>query len=110
MTHEISDKTGVADFDLKHGFPQQASYAVAMAYRLRYVMQFNAREAIHMLELRSAPQGHPSYRRVVLEMHRLIAEQAGHYAVADAMTHLTTEAPELERLESERRAAARRGG
>jgi hypothetical protein len=45
---------------------------------------------------------------VVLEMHRLIAEQAGHYAVADAMTHLTTEAPELERLESERRAAARR--
>ena len=79
-----------------------------MAYRLRYVMQFNAREAIHMLELRSAPQGHPSYRRVVLEMHRLIAEQAGHYAVAEAMTHLTTEAPELERLASERRAETRR--
>jgi thymidylate synthase ThyX len=96
--------------DLKRGFPQQASYAVAMAYRLRYVMQFNAREAIHMIELRSAPQGHPSYRRVVLEMHRLIAEQAGHYAVAEAMTHLTTEAPELERLASERRAEARRDG
>jgi thymidylate synthase ThyX len=96
--------------DLKRPFPEQASYAVAMAYRLRYVMQFNAREAIHMLELRSAPQGHPSYRRVVLEMHRLIAEQAGHYAVAEAMSHLTTEAPELERLASERRAAARRDG
>ena len=27
-----------------------------MAYRVRYVMQFNAREAIHMLELRSSPQ------------------------------------------------------
>ena len=96
--------------DLKRPFPEQASYAVAMAYRLRYVMQFNAREAIHMLELRSAPQGHPSYRRVVLEMHRLIAEQAGHYAVAEAMSHLTTETPELERLASERRAAARRDG
>jgi thymidylate synthase ThyX len=90
-------------------FPQQASYAVAMAYRMRYSMQFNAREAIHLLELRSSPQGHPAYRRVALEMHRLIAEQAGHRAIAEAMVHLTTEAPELERLEAERRAAARRG-
>lgn len=93
---------------LHEEFPQQASYAVSMAYRLRYTMQFNAREAIHLLELRSSPQGHPAYRRVALEMHRLIAEQAGHHAVADAMTHLTVHAPELERLESERRAEARR--
>jgi thymidylate synthase ThyX len=90
------------------GFTEQAAYAVSMAYRLRYVMQFNAREAIHLIELRSSPQGHPSYRRVVLEMHRLIAERAGHRAVAAAMTHLTTEAPELERLASERQAEARR--
>ena len=96
-------------YDALHDeFPQQASYAVSMAYRLRYTMQFNAREAIHLLELRSSPQGHPAYRRVALEMHRLIAEQAGHHAVADAMTHLTVHAPELERLESERRAEARR--
>ena len=80
---------------------------MSMAYRLRYVMQFNAREAIHLLELRSGAQGHPAYRRIALEMHRLIAEQAGHRAVAEAMTHLTTEAPELERLEAERRAEAR---
>jgi thymidylate synthase ThyX len=90
--------------------PSQASYAVSMAYRIRYSMQFNAREAMHMLELRSSPQGHPSYRRVALEMHRLIAEKAGHHAIAAAMSHMTTEAPELERLESERRAEARRGG
>jgi thymidylate synthase ThyX len=89
-------------------FPEQAAYAVAMAYRLRYAMQFNAREAIHLLELRSSPQGHPAYRRIALEMHRLIAEHAGHRIVAEAMTHLTTEAPELERLEAERRAESRR--
>ena len=105
---ETMDRSARLFDALRPTFPQQASYAVSMAYRLRYVMQFNAREAIHLLELRSAPQGHPSYRRVVLEMHRLIAEQAGHYAVADAMTHLTTEAPELERLAAERRAEARR--
>ncbi len=94
--------------DMRPMFPEQASYAVSMAYRMRYMMQFNAREAMHLLELRSAPQGHPSYRRIALEMHRLIAEQAGHTAIAAAMTHMTTEAPELERLASERRAEAQR--
>ena len=93
---------------LRHDFPHQASYAVSMAYRLRYSMQFNAREAMHMLELRSSPQGHPAYRRVALEMHRLIAEKAGHTAIAQAMSHMTDEVPELERLESERRAEQRR--
>ena len=44
-------------------FPEQASYAVALAHRIRYVMQFNAREAMHLIELRSGPQGHPAYRR-----------------------------------------------
>jgi len=95
--------------DLHPDHPEQASYAVSMAHRIRYVMQFNAREAMHMLELRSGPQGHPSYRRVALEMHRQIRDVAGHRAVAAAMTHMTLDAPELERLESERRAEARRG-
>ena len=119
---ELVEEAGMADvFDdamarsaalydvLKDEFPEQASYAVSMAYRMRYTMQFNAREAIHLLELRSSPQGHPAYRRIAIEMHRLIAEQAGHRAVADAMTHITFDAPELERLEAERRAEARRG-
>ena len=120
---ELVDEAGMADvFDdamarsaalydaLKDEFPEQASYAVSMAYRLRYSMQFNAREAIHLLELRSSPQGHPAYRRLALEMHRLIRDQAGHTAVADAMSHITTAAPELERLEAERRAERRREG
>src|SRR4029450_6243502 len=97
-------------FDLlKDEYPSQASYAVSMAYRLRYTMQFTAREAIHMLELRSSPQGHPAYRQGVLEMHRLIGEQAGPQALAGAMNHMTMEASELERLDAERRAEVRRG-
>jgi len=94
---------------LRPDYPEQAAYGVAMAHRMRYMMHFNAREGMHMLELRSAPQGHPAYRRVALEMHRLIGSQAGHTAVAQAMTHMTTEAPLLERLESERRGEQRRG-
>jgi len=89
-------------------FPEQAPYAVCMAYRVRYAMQLNAREAMHLLELRSAPQGHPAYRRIALDMHRQIAEQAGHRAIAAAMRHVSTEDPGLERLESERRAERRR--
>jgi thymidylate synthase ThyX len=89
-------------------FPVQASYAVALAYRVRYVMQLNAREAMHVLELRTGPQGHPEYRRVGQEMHRLIAEQAGHRAVAEAMRYVDHGTYDLERLDSERRAEARR--
>ena len=89
-------------------FPDQAGYAVALAYRLRYILQMNAREAVHLIELRSGPQGHPSYRRVAQDMHTAIAETAGHHAIAAAMTHVDHGASDLERLESERRAEQRR--
>ncbi len=91
--------------------PTQAAYAVALAFRVRYVMQFNAREAMHLLELRTGPQGHPEYRKVCQKMHRLIAEQAGHRAIAGLMIHVDHadyEQESLERLAGERRAALRR--
>ncbi len=88
--------------------PRQAQYAVGFAYRIRYSMQLNARAAMQLLELRTAPQGHPSYRRVCQAMHRLIAEQAGHPAVAEMMRHVDHAPSELERLDSERAAEARR--
>jgi len=89
-------------------FPEHAPYAVSLAYRIRFVMQMNAREAFHLLELRSSPQGHPAYRRVAQEMHRLIAEEAGHHAIAAAMRFVDHGTYDLERLESERAAEQRR--
>jgi thymidylate synthase ThyX len=89
-------------------FPEQASYAVALAHRIRYVMQFNAREAMHLVELRSGTQGHPAYRRVAQQMHRAIAEIAGHRALAEAMSFVDHGSTDLERLDSERRAERRR--
>jgi thymidylate synthase ThyX len=89
-------------------FPEQSAYAVALAFNIRFVLQMNAREAMHVLELRSGPQGHPSYRRIVQEMHRLIAERAGHRAIADAMCFVDHSETELGRLEAESRAEARR--
>jgi thymidylate synthase ThyX len=93
---------------LAEDFPEQASYAVALAHRIRYVMQMNAREAMHLVELRSGPQGHPAYRRVAQQMHRAIAETAGHRALAESMTFVDHGSTDLERLESERRAERRR--
>ncbi len=90
-------------------FPSQAPYAVSLAYHVRFVMQLNAREAMHLIELRTTPQGHPAYRRVAQEMHRLIAEEAGHPAVAALMRHVDlSQEPSLGRLEAERRAEHRR--
>jgi thymidylate synthase ThyX len=91
------------------GLPEVASYAVAMAYRVRFYMDMNAREAMHLIELRTTPQGHPSYRRIAQTMHRLIAEQAGHRAVAAAMSFADHSEVALERLEAERAAERRRG-
>src|SRR4029450_9378234 len=57
---------------LQPDFPDQAPYAVALAYRIRFVMHVNARAAMHLIELRTTPQGHPAYRWVAQQMHRLI--------------------------------------
>jgi thymidylate synthase ThyX len=89
-------------------FPHQAAYAVALGFKVRYVMQMNAREAMHLCELRSSPQGHPTYRRIAQAMHREIAERAGHRAIAAAMRYVDHDAYDLERLDSERAAEARR--
>ena len=106
--HEAMDRSARLHDALVEHFPAQASYAVALAFRVRYAMQLNARAAMHMLELRTGPQGHPEYRRVCQEMHRLISEQAGHRAVAEMMRFVDHGTYDLERLEAERRAEARR--
>jgi thymidylate synthase ThyX len=85
-----------------------APYAVAMAYRVRFYMHMNAREAMHLIELRTAPQGHPSYRRVCQLMHRAIEEVAGHRAIANAMRFADHSAVELERLQAERALESKR--
>jgi thymidylate synthase ThyX len=88
------------------GREREALYALSLGYRIRYVLDLNAREAMQLIELRSGREGHPSYRAVAHEMHRLIAQV--HPAVAGAMTHVDTEAePRLERILSEMRTQAK---
>jgi hypothetical protein len=65
---------------------------------------------MHVIELRTAPAGHPAYRRVCQQMHRLIADVAGHRAIAESMRFVDHSEVELERLKEERRLEARRQG
>jgi thymidylate synthase ThyX len=88
------------------GLAEAAPYALCLGYRIRYVLDLNAREALHLIELRSGREGHPAYRAVAHEMHAQIA--AVHPAVAEAMTHVDAETePRLERILSEMRQHAR---
>jgi thymidylate synthase ThyX len=88
------------------GLLDVAQYAVSMAYRVRFVMQMTAREAMHLTELRSSPQGHPVYRRVAQAMHREIGRV--HPAIGAAFSYVSYEDVDLERLDAERRAEEKR--
>lgn len=85
-------------------------YAVTLAHRIRFVMTMNAREAMHLIELRSQPQGHESYRWVAREMHRLIDVVAGHRAIAGMMDFLDRTDSSSGRLQAERRQEERGTG
>ncbi|MBV9465010.1 MAG: FAD-dependent thymidylate synthase, partial [Solirubrobacterales bacterium] len=90
------------------GLPEAAPYALCLGYRLRYILDCNAREAMQLIELRSGREGHPSYRAVAHEMHAQIASV--HPGVAAAMSHLDGDTePRLERILSEMRAQTRAG-
>jgi thymidylate synthase ThyX len=89
------------------GLREQAPYALSLAYRIRYTLDLNAREAMHLIELRSGREGHPTYRAIAQAMHERIA--AIHPAVAAAMTHVdTSQEPRLERILSEIRTQRKR--
>ena len=104
---EAVERAEAAHASLAADQPAQASYLVTMGHRVRYLMRMNAREAMHLIELRSSPQGHPSYRRVAQQMHAQIRDVAGHHLVADAMRFVNQDDVHLGRLEAEQRAEDR---
>ena len=88
------------------GHASHAPYALCLGYRIRFVLDLNAREAMQLIELRSGREGHPTYRAVAIAMRDRIAEV--HPAVAAMMTHVDEESePRLERMMSELKAEGR---
>lgn len=60
----------------RHLGAEIAQYAVLFGFNVRCFMGFNDREAQHLLELRTIPQGHRSYRRVCQEIAREMQHNA----------------------------------
>jgi thymidylate synthase ThyX len=81
--------------------PSEAQYAVPFAYKIRWYMKMNLREAVHMCELRTMPQGHPDYRFICQEMWRKIQE--AHPALAESGKFMDWQKYRLGRLQSEMR-------
>jgi thymidylate synthase ThyX len=89
------------------GLPEAAPYALCLGYRIRYILDLNAREAMHLIELRSGREGHPTYRAVAQAMYERIA--VVHPAIARAMSHVdSSREPRLERILSEIRTHRKR--
>jgi thymidylate synthase ThyX len=83
------------------GHQLEAQYATLLGHKMRWKLTYNAREAFHFHELRTSPQGHPGYRKLVLQMYEKVAEV--HPLIAEAMRFVNTgEDPELARLAAER--------
>ncbi len=86
---------------LLRDFPLEAQYVVPFAYRIRWYMKMNLREAVHIGELRTMPQGHPDYRLIVQDMWRQIG--AVHPTLAHCARFLDWHTYRLGRLQSEMR-------
>lgn len=85
----------------KAGYAEEAQYATLLGHRMRWKISYNAREAFHLHELRTSPQGHPNYRKLVQQMHARLAEV--HPLLAEYMRFVNQgEDPELTRLAAER--------
>lgn len=112
---ELIEEAGLSDsfeqcFDLslklfsllqEAGFTQEAQYATLLGHKMRWKITYNSREAFHLHELRTSPQGHPGYRKLVQQMHEKLSEV--HPLLGEAMRFVNKgEDPELSRLAAER--------
>ena len=91
---------------IRKKFPEQSQYVVNFAYNYPYFMKFNLREACHLIELRTVPQGHVDYRRVAQQMFKQITKV--HPVLSEIMKFVDMKEYDLERFESEKRTEEKR--
>ena len=116
--HEVVDLGIKKDFDdcmyltksvfqkIRRKMPEQSQYIVNFAYNYPYYMRFNLREAAHLIELRTVPQGHADYRKIVQEMYRLINKK--HPTLSKIIKFVNLNQYGLERFESEKHTEEKR--
>ncbi|MCV0392040.1 MAG: FAD-dependent thymidylate synthase [Nitrosopumilus sp.] len=103
---ECMNKTKNTFEKIRIKFPEQSQYVVNFAYNYPYFMKFNLREACHLIELRTVPQGHVDYRRVAQQMFNQINKV--HPVLSKIMKFVDMKEYDLERFESEKRTEEKR--
>ncbi|WP_299292219.1 FAD-dependent thymidylate synthase [Nitrosopumilus sp.] len=103
---ECMDNTKNAFEKIRKKYPEQGQYVVNFAYNYPYFMKFNLREACHLIELRTVPQGHVDYRRVAQQMYHQINKV--HPKLSQIMKFVDLKEYDLERFESEKRTEEKR--
>jgi thymidylate synthase ThyX len=91
---------------IRKKLPEQAQYVVNFAYNYPYFMKLNLREATHLIELRTVPQGHTDYRKISQKMYKLIKKR--HPILSKILKYVDMNQYELERFESEKRTEEKR--
>jgi thymidylate synthase ThyX len=91
---------------MKQKMPEQAQYVVNFAYNYPYFMKLNLREAVHLIELRTVPQGHQDYRKTAQEMFKAINKV--HPNLSNIIKFADMKSYSLERLEAEKRIEEKR--
>ncbi|HEX8676146.1 MAG TPA: FAD-dependent thymidylate synthase, partial [Segetibacter sp.] len=86
--------------------PSEAQYVVNFAYRYPYFIKMNLREACHMIELRTTPQGHLDYRNICQQMYSLIKEV--NPVIAKGIKFVDMSNYDLERFKSEKNTAMKK--
>lgn len=89
-------------------YPTEAQYVVNLAYKYPYFVKLNLREACHMIELRTIPQGHPDYRKVCQKMYKQIKHV--HPMLSKGIKFVDLKKYELERFFAEKNVEKKRRG
>jgi thymidylate synthase ThyX len=92
--------------NISKNMPDEAQYVVNFAYRYPYFIRLNLREAYHLIELRTVPQGHPDYRNVCQKMFEQIKHI--HPILIDGMKFVDLKTYNLERLNAEKNSEKKR--
>ena len=98
---ECMNKTKETFEEIRIKHPEEAQYVVNFAYNYQYLMKLNLREACHLIELRTVPQGHADYRQVAQEMFKQINNV--HPNLSKIIKFADLKKYNLERFESEKR-------
>jgi thymidylate synthase ThyX len=71
--HQSMARAAEAYRCIAEAYPLEAQYVLPLAYRIRVLITWNLRELCHFIQLRSAKQGHSSYRQIAQQVYRELA-------------------------------------